>query len=134
MERMIFDRMTFDRSGYRQVGVMHGAPAEWAGDREEGERQFKEWFSDIDIGVHFKFLEVVPRGDQHDLFIGVEDTSIPSIAVKRLFLGVRWFEDVLLNNPRLYGDLTKELYDAYWIWDKEGRDYHEFAMRNTEFE
>ena len=134
MESMSFDRKTFDRSGYSQVGVMHGAPAEWAVDREEGERQFKEWFAGIDIGVHFKFLEVVPRGDQYDLFLGVEDESIGAIAVKRLKLGVRWFEDVLLNNPRLYGDLTEGLYDAYWIWDKEGRDYNEFANRATSFE
>lgn len=60
--------------------------------------------------------EPIPEtGKRNDVLFYVHDDDIHSFAIKRFELGIRWFEDVVNNQPYLY---NQETIDAHYKWDK----------------
>jgi hypothetical protein len=90
---------------------------------EEVER-FESFFKD-EFGVRIKYAEEVltnpdpgetleQSGGRNDVLFWVHDEDIAGFAIKRLQMGIRWWEDVIKynDNSHLY---TKEILDKYLI-------------------
>ena len=88
---------------------------------EGGVKEFKKFFKD-EMGVRVKFenqVKTLPDetgpGGRNDLFFYIHDDDIGKFAVPRLSMGVRWWEDVLLNgNGKLYDEDVLKAYPATW--------------------
>ena len=95
---------------------------------EGGVKEFHKFFKD-EMGVRVKFenqVKTLPNpdkngnpipmtGGRNDLFFYIHDDDIGKFAVPRLSMGVRWWEDVLLNgNGKLYDEDVLKAYPATW--------------------
>ena len=88
---------------------------------EGGVKEFMRFFKD-EMGVRVKFenqVKTLPDetgpGGRNDLFFYIHDDDIGKFAVPRLSMGVRWWEDVLLNgNGKLYDEDVLKAYPATW--------------------
>ena len=94
---------------------------------EGGVKEFHQFFKD-EFGVRVKFEnqvktlpdmkdgEPIPEtGGRNDLFFYIHDDDIGNFAVPRLGMGVKWWEDVLLNgNGKLYDQDVLDAYPATW--------------------
>ena len=91
---------------------------------EGGVKEFHKFFKD-EMGVRVKFenqVKTLPdfegcteTGGRNDLFFYIHDDDIGKFAVPRLSMGVRWWEDVLLNgNGKLYDEDVLKAYPATW--------------------
>ena len=89
-----------------------------------GVKELVEFFKD-DMGVEIKFeteVKTLPdfegcteTGGRNDLFFYIHDDDIGKFAVPRLSMGVRWYEDVLLNGGgKLYDEDVLKAYPATW--------------------
>ena len=96
----------------------------WPGTRvgqEEIER-FESFFKD-ELGVRIKYDEEVltnpdpgetleQSGDRNEVLFFIHDEDIAGFAVKRLQMGIRWWEDVVFYNDNSYL-YSKEILDKY---------------------
>ena len=95
---------------------------------EGGAKELETFFKD-EMGVKVKFeteVKTLPNpdkngnpipmtGDRNDLFFYIHDDDIGKFAVPRLSMGIKWWEDVLLNgNGILYDQDVLDAYPAAW--------------------
>ena len=88
---------------------------------EGGVNEFHQFFKD-EMGVRVKFenqVKTLPDetgpGGRNDLFFYIHDDDIGKFAVPRLSMGVRWYEDILLNGVgKLYDEDVLKAYPATW--------------------
>ena len=94
---------------------------------EGGVDEFHKFFKN-EMGVRVKFEnqvktlpdikdgEPVPdTGDRNDLFFYIHNDDIGKFAVPRLQMGIKWWEDILLNgNVKLYDQDVLDAYPATW--------------------
>ena len=89
-----------------------------------GARELEQFFED-EMGVDIRFEtqvktlpdnpECTKTGGRNDLFFYIADEDISKFAVKRLRMGIRWWEDVLGNgNGKLYPSEILEKYSKTW--------------------
>lgn len=86
-------------------------------------KEFEKWLKQ-EFGVRAKYCEEVETlptpgepdtGGRNDVFFRVHQDDIPKFAVARLQIGIRWWEDVLLNgNGVLYPQEILERYPRTW--------------------
>ena len=104
---------------YNQLCVLQGTIMP-----EGGAKELETFFKD-EFGVKVKFeteVKTLPNepgctltGDRNDTFFYIADDDIGKFAVPRLSMGVRWWEDVLLNgNGKLYDEDVLKAYPATW--------------------
>ena len=87
---------------------------------EGGAKELETFFKD-EFGVKVKFeteVKTLPNepgctltGDRNDIFFYIADDDIGKFAVPRLSMGVRWWEDCLLNGDGMF--YTKEFLEKY---------------------
>ena len=91
---------------------------------EGGVKEFHKFFKD-EFGVRVKFenqVKTLPdfegcteTGGRNDLLFYIHNDDIGKFAVPRLSMGVRWYEDVLLNGGgKLYDEDVLKAYPATW--------------------
>ena len=105
-----------EKDQFNQLCVMEGTLFP-----EGGVNEFHKFFKD-EMGVRVKFenqVKTLPDetgpGGRNDLFFYIHDDDIGKFAVPRLSMGVRWWEDVLLNgNGKLYDEDVLKAYPATW--------------------
>ena len=89
-----------------------------------GARELEQFFED-EMGVNVCFEtqvktlpdnpECTETGGRNDIFFYIEDKDISKFAVKRLQMGIRWWEYVLGNgNGKLYSSEVLEKYSKTW--------------------
>jgi hypothetical protein len=107
---------------YNQLCVLQGTIMP-----DGGAKELETFFKD-EMGVKVKFEtevktlpdmqdgEPIPdTGDRNDLFFYIHDDDIGNFAVPRLGMGIKWWEDVLLNgNGKLYDQDVLDAYPATW--------------------
>lgn len=88
---------------------------------QENIEDFESFFKD-EFGVRIKYTEEVltnpdpgetleQSGGRNDVLFFVHDEDVAGFAIKRLQMGIRWWEDVFYNdNSHLY---SKEILDKY---------------------
>ena len=86
-------------------------------------QDFEKWLME-EFNVRAKYVEeiltlptegVQGTGGRNDLFFYIHDEDIMKFAVKRLALGIRWWEDVLGNgNGVLYPETILNKYPQTW--------------------
>ena len=111
-----------EKDQFNQLCVMEGTLFP-----EGGVDEFHKFFED-EMGVRVKFEnqiktlpdmkdgEPVPEtGDRNDLFFYIHDDDIGKFSVPRLSMGIKWWEDVLLNgNGKLYDEDVLNAYPTTW--------------------
>ena len=100
---------------YNQLCVLQGTIMP-----EGGAKELETFFKD-EFGVKVKFeteVKTLPdtpgcteTGDRNDIFFYIADDDIGKFAVPRLSMGVRWWEDCLLNGDGMF--YTKEFLEKY---------------------
>ena len=100
---------------YNQLCVLQGTIMP-----EGGAKELETFFKD-EFGVKVKFeteVKTLPNepgctltGDRNDIFFYIADDDIGKFAVPRLSMGVRWWEDCLLNGDGMF--YTKEFLEKY---------------------
>ena len=104
---------------YNQLCVLQGTIMP-----DGGAKELETFFKD-EFGVRVKFenqVKTLPdfegcteTGGRNDLFFYIHDDDIGKFAVPRLQMGIRWWEDVLLNgNGKLYDEDVLKAYPATW--------------------
>ena len=99
-------------------------PGTVVGDNKKVQEDFVKFFKD-ELGVTVKYEtevktlpdtpECTETGGRNDIFFYIADDDISKFAVPRLSMGVRWWEDVLLNgNGKLYDEDVLKAYPATW--------------------
>ncbi|MEK6829757.1 MAG: hypothetical protein AABY15_06575 [Nanoarchaeota archaeon] len=73
-----------------------------------------------EFGVRVKYIEEIKTqpdsngpGGRNDLLFYIHVDDIGKFAVKRLLFGIRWFEDVVKNSPRIYSNETIAKYKTW---------------------
>ena len=108
-----------EKDQFNQLCVLEGTTFP-----EGGVKEFHQFFKD-EMGVRVKFenqVKTLPdfegcteTGGRNDLFFYIHDDDIGKFAVPRLSMGVRWYEDVLLNGGgKLYDEDVLKAYPATW--------------------
>lgn len=74
-----------------------------------------------DLDVRTEFIGIVDcNGKNYDsLLFYIHDDDISKFCIPRFQYGVRWFEDVISNNPNIY---PKEIEEKYWSWESEDKN------------
>ena len=100
---------------YNQLCVLQGTIMP-----EGGSKELETFFKD-EFGVKVKFeteVKTLPNepgctltGDRNDIFFYIADDDIGKFAVPRMSMGVRWWEDCLLNGDGMF--YTKEFLEKY---------------------
>ena len=95
---------------------------------EEKEEELVDWFkSEFNARIKYEGCMITSpdkdeygkpvknTGGRSDLFFYVHNNDISHFAVPRLSLGVRWWEDVILNGSHLvYSNDVLEKYSTTW--------------------
>ena len=104
------------KNKFNQLCVMEGTLMP-----EGGAKELVKFFKDeMGVDVHFETqVKTLPdetgEGGRNDLFFYIADEDISKFAVKRLSMGIRWWEDVLGNgNGKLYPSEILEKYSKTW--------------------
>ena len=77
--------------------------------------EFEEWFKN-EFGIDVQYLEeiktlpdrdeygniVEDTGDRNDVFFAIKCDDVPRFAVKRLMYGIRWAEDAVPQDKKIY--------------------------------
>ena len=88
---------------------------------EGGAKELEKFFKD-EMGVTVKFeteVKTLPdpgdlgmkTGGRNDLFFYIADDDIGKFAIPRLSMGIRWWEDCLLNGDEMF--YTEEFLEKY---------------------
>jgi len=104
---------------FNQLCVWHGAVV-----GKDKIAELEAFFKD-EMGVTVKYeteVKTLPdfegctkTGGRNDLFFYIHDDDIGKFAVPRLQMGIRWYEDVLLNGGgKLYPTEILEKYPNTW--------------------
>ena len=104
---------------YNQLCVLQGTIMP-----EGGAKELETFFKD-EMGVKVKFeteVKTLPNepgctltGGRNDIFFYIADDDISKFAVPRLSMGIRWWEDCLLNGDGIfYTDEFLEKYPKTW--------------------
>ena len=107
------------KNKFNQLCVMEGTLMP-----KGGARELEQFFED-EMGIDVRFetqVKTLPdnpgcteTGGRNDLFFYIADKDISKFAVKRLSMGIRWWEDVLGNgNGKLYSSEVLEKYSKTW--------------------
>ncbi len=95
---------------------------------KDQEKELLEFFKE-EYGVRIKYegcIETLPdknkqgknvkgTGGRSDLFFYIHTDDVSHFALPRLSQGIRWWEDVVLNNSHLiYSDKVLEKYPTTW--------------------
>ena len=100
-------------------------PGTVVGDSKKVQEDFVKFFKD-ELGVTVKYeteVKTLPdpgdlgikTGGRNDLFFYIADDDIMKFAVPRLSMGIKWWEDVLLNgNGILYDQDILNTYPNTW--------------------
>jgi len=108
--------MKKEKNNYTQLCVLQATTL-----GETTPKEFEDYWKE-EFGVRVKFaeevrtLQVFENGENRvDLFFYIHTEDIPKFALPRLKIGVRWWEDVLLNNGgKYYYRETLEKYKPTW--------------------
>ena len=104
---------------YNQLCVLQGTIMP-----DGGAKELETFFKD-EMGVKVKFEtevktlpdtpECTETGGRNDIFFYIHDDDIGKFAVPRLSMGIKWWEDVLLNgNGILYDQDILNTYPNTW--------------------
>ena len=119
MARKNLQENNVQSKGFNQLCVLEGTLMP-----KHGARELEQFFED-EMGVDVRFEtqvktlpdnpECTETGGRNDLFFYIADEDISKFAVKRLSMGIRWWEDVLGNgNGKLYPSEVLEKYSKTW--------------------